>query len=125
VSIGPGVTIAAGVRIRDSIVLGSASIGEHAYVCHSIVGWNSSIGTWARVEGTPNDPNPDKPFAKMENLPLFGAHGKLNPAITILGENRIVRLYLIPRLLSVQCQTTYKANTKIKRIRYFEPGIVF
>ncbi|CAG0913410.1 unnamed protein product [Notodromas monacha] len=87
VSVGPGVTIGAGARIRDAIILGSAAIGEHAYICHAIVGWNSSVGMWARIEGTPNDPNPDKPFAKMENLPLFSEHGRLNPAITILGCN--------------------------------------
>jgi hypothetical protein len=45
----------------------------------------SRIGCWTRVEGTPNDPNPNKPFAKMENLPLFNDDGKLNPSITIVG----------------------------------------
>ena len=41
-----------------------------------------------RVEGTPNDPNPNKPFAKMDNSPLFNpADGKLNPSITIVGNN--------------------------------------
>jgi mannose-1-phosphate guanylyltransferase len=38
------------------------------------------------VEGTPNDPNPNKPFAKMDNLPLFNDEGKLNPSITIVGQ---------------------------------------
>jgi len=28
------------------------------------------------VEGTPDDPNPNKPFAKMENNPLFNSAGK-------------------------------------------------
>jgi mannose-1-phosphate guanylyltransferase len=46
---------------------------------------NAKIGSWTRVEGTPNDPNPNKPFAKMENLPLFNIDGKLNPSITIVG----------------------------------------
>jgi mannose-1-phosphate guanylyltransferase len=39
-----------------------------------------------RIEGTPNDPNPNKPFAKMDNLPLFNEEGKLNPSITIVGK---------------------------------------
>lgn len=43
------------------------------------------IGKWSRVEGTPGDPDPNKPFAKMDNLPLFNVEGKLNPSITILG----------------------------------------
>ena len=56
---------------------------------HSI-GKDARIGTWARVEGTPNDPNPNKPFAKMENNPLFNQEGKLNPSITIVGKNILV-----------------------------------
>lgn len=54
-------------------------------ILYSVVGRNSKIGAWTRVEGTPCDPNPNKPFAKMDNLPLFNSNGKLNPSITILG----------------------------------------
>ena len=50
------------------------------------------IGSWTRVEGTPNDPNPNKPFAKMENLPLFNDVGKLNPSITIVGKEFVICL---------------------------------
>ncbi|XP_016958725.1 mannose-1-phosphate guanyltransferase alpha [Drosophila biarmipes] len=85
VAIGPGVTIGPGVRIRESIVLEQAQILDHTLVLHAIVGRGSTIGAWARVEGTPSDPDPNKPFAKMENPPLFNNEGKLNPSITILG----------------------------------------
>ncbi|KAH8283423.1 hypothetical protein KR018_000351 [Drosophila ironensis] len=85
VAIGPGVSIGPGVRIRESIVLEQAQIQDHTLVLHSIVGRGSTIGAWARVEGTPSDPDPNKPFAKMENPPLFNNEGKLNPSITILG----------------------------------------
>ena len=44
--------------------------------CCTIVGWDSIVGDWSRVEGTPDDPNPNKPFAKMENNPLFNSAGK-------------------------------------------------
>jgi mannose-1-phosphate guanylyltransferase len=47
---------------------------------------NAKIGDWSRVEGTPNDPNPNKPFAKTDNYPLFNQEGKLNPSITIVGK---------------------------------------
>jgi len=86
VAIGPGVTIGPGVRIRESIVLEQAQILDHTLVLHAIVGRGSTIGAWARVEGTPSDPDPNKPFAKMENPPLFNNEGKLNPSITILGK---------------------------------------
>lgn len=85
VSIGPGVVIGPGVRIRESIILENAVIKDHTLVLHSIVGRSSQIGMWARVEGTPSDPDPNKPFAKMENPPLFNNDGRLNPSITILG----------------------------------------
>uniref|UniRef100_V5GWX6 Mannose-1-phosphate guanyltransferase alpha-A n=1 Tax=Anoplophora glabripennis TaxID=217634 RepID=V5GWX6_ANOGL len=85
VSIGPGVTVGPGVRIRESIILANATIEPRSLVIHSIIGRGSRVGQWARVEGTPSDPDPNKPFAKMDNLPLFNSDGRLNPSITILG----------------------------------------
>ena len=38
------------------------------------------------MEGTPNDPNPNKPFAKLETLSMFSNDGKLNPSITVIGK---------------------------------------
>lgn len=87
VSVGANAMIGPGVRIRETIVLADAQIQAHSIVLHSIVGRGSRVGEWARVEGTPCDPNPDKPFAKMENPPLFNTNGKLNPSITILGND--------------------------------------
>lgn len=51
---------------------------------NSIVGWDSTIGRWARVEGTPSDPNPNDPYAKIDSETLF-RDGRLTPSITILG----------------------------------------
>ncbi|RKO93050.1 nucleotide-diphospho-sugar transferase, partial [Blyttiomyces helicus] len=51
VSIGPRVTIARGVRIRDSIILDNVDIKNDSCILNSIVGWDSKIGCWARVEG--------------------------------------------------------------------------
>jgi len=90
VSIGKNVVIGAGARVRESIILGNSSLGKHSLVIYTVVGWNSSVGDWSRVEGTPDDPNPNKPFAKMENNPLFNSEGRLNPSITILGRNVVV-----------------------------------
>ncbi|CAL4134090.1 unnamed protein product [Meganyctiphanes norvegica] len=87
VSIGKNAVIGAGVRIRESIILGNSTIQEHSCILYSVVGWNSTVGSWTRLEGTPCDPNPNKPFAKMDNVPLFNTEGKLNPSITILGCN--------------------------------------
>jgi len=90
VSIGANVSINEGVRIKESIVLEGSIIDCHSIVMHTVIGKDARIGTWARVEGTPNDPNPNKPFAKMENNPLFNQEGKLNPSITIVGCNVLI-----------------------------------
>lgn len=85
VSIGKNVIIASGVRIREAIILDNSVIDDHTLVIHAIIGRNSKIGKWSRVEGTAVDPDPNKPFAKIKNLPLFNNEGKINPSTTILG----------------------------------------
>ena len=85
VSVGRNAEVGEGVRIRESIVLGAARVRDHTLVLHSVLGWDSVVGAWSRIEGTPCDPDPNKPFAKMDNISLFNGDGKLNPSITILG----------------------------------------
>lgn len=91
--IGPNVSImenciiGPGVRIRESIILQNSLVDSHTLVLCSIVGWNCSLGTWVRVEGTPSEPDPNQKFAKMQNQPLFNKDGKLNPSISVLGSN--------------------------------------
>lgn len=95
VSIGKGVVIKAGVRIRESIVLDNSIIEDHTLVIHSIIGRNSKVGMWSRIEGSAVDPDPNKPFAKIKNLPLFNREGKINPSTTILGFGVSVKSELI------------------------------
>ncbi|XP_067932395.1 mannose-1-phosphate guanyltransferase alpha-A-like [Watersipora subatra] len=85
VSISKGAVIGAGARIKESLILESAHVHDHACILHSIIGRDSTVGAYTRVEGTPNDPNPDKPFSKMEVKGLFNSNGQLNPSITIIG----------------------------------------
>jgi mannose-1-phosphate guanylyltransferase len=88
VSIGKNVVVGAGTRIKESIILANSVIGKNTLIMHAVIGLDASVGDWTRVEGTPQDPNPNKPFAKMENQGLFNSEGKLNPAITILGKRK-------------------------------------
>ncbi|CAG9792752.1 unnamed protein product [Diatraea saccharalis] len=108
VSIGAGVTIKAGVRIKESIILNNATINDHALVMYSVVGQDASVGEWARVEGTPSDPDPNKPFAKMDNTPLFNTDGRLNPSITILGECQCPNLFIIIIIIIILISFIYK-----------------
>ena len=57
VAIGPRATVGPGVRIKESIVLEGAEIRHDACVLYSIIGWDSRVGAWARVEGTPTPAN--------------------------------------------------------------------
>lgn len=66
VSIGAGVRIEAGVRISHSIILEGVTVNEHACILFSIIGWNSTVGTWSRIEGQA----PKAYFSTTPNLSL-------------------------------------------------------
>ncbi|GMR53154.1 hypothetical protein PMAYCL1PPCAC_23349, partial [Pristionchus mayeri] len=87
VSIGPNAKIGKGVRIKESIILADTVVHKRACIMHSVIGWRSVIGEWSHVEGVPLAPNPNVPFAKMENRPLFLKDGRLTPSVTILGSD--------------------------------------
>ena len=53
VSFGPGAIVGAGTRIKESIVLEEAEIKHDACVLYSIIGWQSKVGAWSRVDDTP------------------------------------------------------------------------
>ncbi|CAI0455730.1 unnamed protein product [Linum tenue] len=54
VSISANVRVGAGVRLINSIILDDVELKENAVVINSIVGWKSSLGRWARVQGDGN-----------------------------------------------------------------------
>ncbi|KAM0331545.1 hypothetical protein ACHAQA_003223 [Verticillium albo-atrum] len=50
VTIGPGVVIGDGVRLQRCVLLSGSKVKDHAWVKSTIVGWNSTVGKWARLE---------------------------------------------------------------------------
>ena len=50
VTIGPNVVIGDGVRLQRCVLLSGSKVKDHAWVKSTIVGWNSTIGKWARLE---------------------------------------------------------------------------
>ncbi|KAL6943040.1 mannose-1-phosphate guanyltransferase [Hanseniaspora osmophila] len=52
VVIGPNVVIGDGARIARSVILSNSHIKDHALVKNTIVGWNCTVGKWARTDGT-------------------------------------------------------------------------
>ena len=50
VTIGPNVKIGDGVRLQRCVLLAGCKIKSHACIKSSIVGWQSTVGEWARLE---------------------------------------------------------------------------
>mmetsp|Transcript_145386 Transcript_145386/g.205808 ORF Transcript_145386/g.205808 Transcript_145386/m.205808 type:complete len:360 (+) Transcript_145386:109-1188(+) len=50
VTIGPNCVIEDGVRLIDSTVMAGATIKSHSFVKKTIVGWESTVGRWVRME---------------------------------------------------------------------------
>jgi mannose-1-phosphate guanylyltransferase len=50
VTIGPGVVIGDGVRLQRCVLLKNSKVKDHAWIKSTIVGWNSTVGRWARLE---------------------------------------------------------------------------
>ncbi|KAJ3398565.1 Proteasome subunit alpha type-2 [Chytriomyces hyalinus] len=55
VSVGPRCVIGRGVRVKDSIILDNVEIKNDSCILNSILGWDSRIGAWSRVEGAPGE----------------------------------------------------------------------
>ncbi len=51
VVVGPGCVVEDGARVVRATLLAGARVKAHALVANSIVGWASTVGAWARVEG--------------------------------------------------------------------------
>ncbi|KAM9996802.1 hypothetical protein ACTFIZ_001754 [Dictyostelium cf. discoideum] len=83
VYIGPNVKIGKGVRVIHSIILDQTEIKDHACIIYSIIGWQSLIGVWARIEGIPNY----TPFLysqdKRRGVTIFGAGAQANGEIIV------------------------------------------
>ena len=52
VSVAPGARVGPGARLINCILLDDVEVRDNAVVHNAIVGWKSSIGRWARVQGT-------------------------------------------------------------------------
>jgi len=50
VVIGANVVVGKGVRLQRCTVMEGARVKDHAWVKSTIVGWNSTVGRWARLE---------------------------------------------------------------------------
>ncbi|XP_024046051.1 mannose-1-phosphate guanyltransferase alpha isoform X1 [Citrus clementina] len=92
VSISANVRVGAGVRLISCIVLDDVEIKENAVVLNSIIGWKSSLGRWARVQGN-GDYN-----AKL-GITILGE------AVTVEDEVVVINSIVLPnKVLNVSVQ---------------------
>jgi len=83
VSVGAKVKIGPGVRIQNSIVLDGAEIKARCCIMNSIIGWNSVVGSWSRLEGVPD-------FTADSDDPLKCGITILGSGVTV-GAESVVR----------------------------------
>lgn len=69
VVVGPNVTIGPGARIVSSVLLDNSTVEPHALVSHSIVGWRSTVHSWAHVA----------------NYSVLGENVQIGPACAVNG----------------------------------------
>lgn len=88
VSIGPGAIVGPGARIKESIVLEDAEIKHDACVLYSIIGWQSKVGAWSRVEGTPLSTSEHsttvvKNGVKVQSVSILSRECKVNDEVRV------------------------------------------
>ncbi|MDH7485060.1 MAG: sugar phosphate nucleotidyltransferase [Anaerolineae bacterium] len=89
--IGPGVVVAAGAEVRDSIIMNDTVISPGAVVDRAIVDKEVIIGEGARVGfGDDNTPNAALPEVLNTGITLVGKRVRV-PAGAVLGRNVVVR----------------------------------
>jgi len=98
VSIGPGVVIEEGVRLKNALLLDNVLIKKRACIVNSIIGWNSQVGEWSRVEGG---------TGSLESFPVDGLKKDI---ATIFGEDVIVGDEVVIRSCLVLPHKELKSN---------------
>ena len=80
-----GVRVGPGVRIRNSIILDNVEIKDHACIINSIVGWNSIVAQWDRIEGNIVDDRDNDAYDSngYGGITIFAEGVKAGPEICI------------------------------------------
>ena len=50
--IGPGVIIGKGARLQRCVIMENARVKDYAWISSSIIGWNSTVGRWTRLDNS-------------------------------------------------------------------------
>lgn len=84
VYVGPRTVIGPGVRVHDAIISSDCVLKERSCVLWSILGPQSSVGQWSRIEGLPTATAPTGPNMKQTlNITVFGQGVSVAPEIIV------------------------------------------
>ncbi|KAG9233018.1 putative mannose-1-phosphate guanyltransferase [Amylocarpus encephaloides] len=135
VSIGPRAVVGAGARVKETIVLEDAEVKHDACVLYSIIGWNSRVGAWARVEGTPTPINSHttsiiKNGVKVQSITILGKECGVGDEVRVqncvcLPFKELKRMSTHHAVDKNQGQTAHKSgipNIAAERVPYFTPA---
>lgn len=87
----PGVYVAEGAVVRDSIIMGDAWIGPNVVVDRCIIDEGARVGAGSVVgEGDVSTPNQQSPERLNTGLIIVGAHARIPEGITV-GRNTAIR----------------------------------
>jgi glucose-1-phosphate adenylyltransferase len=93
----PGVHVAAGAEVRDSIIMNDTQVGSHAVLDRAIVDKAATVGEGARVGfGDDMAPNRECPDHLTSGLLVVGKGARLPDGITI-GRNARVGAHVGPK----------------------------
>lgn len=87
--LGPGVVVAAGAVIRDSIIMGGTRVGENAVIERCIVDEECVIEAGAQLGIGENIPNETKPNIYNTGITVLGIHTTV-PENVIIGKNCVL-----------------------------------
>lgn len=86
--VGAGALIGRGCRVRDAIILDKVEIKNESCILNAVVGWESKIGAWTRIEGSlEGEEAKDAATAKGFKIPSASILGK---GVTV-GDELIIR----------------------------------
>jgi len=98
--ISPGVSVAPGAVVRDSIIFTDTEIGPGAVVDRAIVDKNVVIGAGARVgHGDDNTPNRELPNLLNTGITLVGKGAEI-PGDAVIGRNCVIHPFVRARKLA-------------------------
>ncbi len=87
--LGPGITVARGAIIKDSIIMANTKIGENTIIERCVIDENTTIGSNVVIGQGENVPNKDKPQVYDSGITVIGENTVI-PDSVVIGKNCVI-----------------------------------